>query len=138
MRSRFFDRLMAVNAWIACVYAFFSAISLFQAPDYLLVTQRHEYVFDHIAGREWFGLIYLLIGAVSAAAVSHLKYRTVAFGLMSIVSFFWASVGIVPALTGVVPQGNLLGTISGVTLGAFTITMSILCFNEYNRKQPLS
>jgi len=138
MRSTVFNRLMTVNVFIAAVYAFFSALALFTAPESLIVTQRHEYVFDHIAGRNVFGVIYLVIGLLACVAFAFVKARFAAFMVSTLISLFWSSIAVIPALTGVVQQGNMLGAIAGYALSILWFTTGLLCFSQYNVRRSTS
>jgi len=138
MRSTVFNRLMTVNVFIAIVYAFFSALALFAAPESLIVTERHEFVFEHVADRPFFGVIYVIIGLLAVIAFSYVKFRFAAFMSSAIVSLFWSSVAVIPALTGVVQQGNMLGGIAGFALSVLWFTTALLCFSQYNGRRVTS
>lgn len=134
MRMRIFDRLMTLNAWVACTFAIFSAISLFNAPDRLLTTPRHEFVFDEILNRQGFAIIYFVIALVASVGIVHTSIRWVGFVLVALVSLFWSGIAIIPTLFNAVPQGSLLGAISGVTLTLYGATIALLCYERYNRR----
>lgn len=138
MRSTVFNRLMTVNVFIAAVYAFFSAFALFTAPDSLIVTPRHDYVFDHVAGRQVFGVIYVSIGLLACVAFAYVKARFAAFMVATLISLFWSSVAVIPAITGVVQQGNMLGAIAGYALSILWFTTGLLCFSQYNAHRRAS
>jgi hypothetical protein len=137
MRMRVFDRLMKANAWVAATFSIFSAISILNVPDNLLVTPRLGFVFTHLLSQPWFAGMYLIIAFVACIGIVHEKVRWVGFTALAAMSIFWAGVGIIPAMMGLVPQGNILETLSNITLALYGGSLALLCYERYNRRPAL-
>lgn len=128
---------MLVNAWVACTFAIFSAISLVISPSNLIATPRHEYVFETIISRQALAIIYLVVAIVCSVGIVYPKTRWAGFIGVALLSAFWSIVGILPFLFDKVSQASILGTLSGVALTIYGITLAVLCYERYDKTPAL-
>jgi len=133
MFSKIFDRYTTLVMWFLSVYMFFSAFTLLYAPDRLVRTPRHDYVFTHIIGETWTALLYLVVAVICCIATAYRKERILAYILVAIVNLFWAFVSIFPPLFGDIAQGNLLGGFTGIAFSVLLVANGGLCYYNYNK-----
>lgn len=128
MKSHLIEKYIRANIFVAIVYSLFSGISLIGVSDTLLITPRHEFVFEHLMGRVPFGVIDIAVAVFLAVSLGFPKMRLPALLLVATNNLFWAGVAIVPALIDPSIGGNTLSTVNGVALAMFSATTAAFCY----------
>jgi len=114
--------------FVVAVYLLFNALSYMLLPDYLVITPRNQFVFEHIIGVHWVAAVYLLVALWFMIAFSFNRWLWPAFIITGLINIFWGIIAVIPALLGVIPTGNATGA---SLLFAFSAIMFISSFSSY-------